>query len=470
MKICEAILRSMITRIEREQNQESMKKRLKNCNTIIPISDHRQIILIRLLNERVDSLRKDFIADRLNRKTALVKEQVQTQRLKQQQMILKQQQQQQQQQQAIIVKQEELSSDDNKEKIIVIPAPSSNKKPRKSTGNENKNKRSETPKLSEQKIKRTPVKRTRPLPTTKTPDNDQQPVSKKVRRSNVNVSSDNDENLLNNHKPSSSSSSPTTIAKMKSTEKSKKIITIKNSSNKKEKTEINLSDINCSCQRIDIPEKFFIQCELCSRWLHGTCVNLTPRLAEKLKEFICQDCTKLTQKAKERLYCICQTPYDESKFYIGCDVCADWLHGSCVNITPDEADKFEVYVCPRCSTKKKQEFLNKPINNEIQKDLLNLTDQLLAHKMAWPFQKPVDIKDVPNYYTIIKDPMDLTTLKTKVMNSKFNTICDYIRDVNKIFNNCRQFNSINSTFSQCANVVDTYFRQLLENLMIKDDN
>jgi hypothetical protein len=25
--------------------------------------------------------------------------------------------------------------------------------------------------------------------------------------------------------------------------------------------------------------------------------------------------------------------------------------------------------------------------------------------MAWPFQKPVDIKDVPNYYTIIKDPM-----------------------------------------------------------------
>ncbi|CAF4917013.1 unnamed protein product, partial [Rotaria socialis] len=25
--------------------------------------------------------------------------------------------------------------------------------------------------------------------------------------------------------------------------------------------------------------------------------------------------------------------------------------------------------------------------------------------MAWPFQKPVDIKDVPNYHTIIKEPM-----------------------------------------------------------------
>jgi hypothetical protein len=37
--------------------------------------------------------------------------------------------------------------------------------------------------------------------------------------------------------------------------------------------------------------------------------------------------------------------------------------------------------------------------------------------MAWPFQKPVDIKDVPNYYTIIKDPMGKT--KTKILNFYF---------------------------------------------------
>jgi len=106
--------------------------------------------------------------------------------------------------------------------------------------------------------------------------------------------------------------------------------------------------------------------------------------------------------------------------------------------------------------------------------------------MSWPFQKPVDVKDVPNYYKIIRDPMgkrneflknfnsfvfkDLTTLKTKVLSNKFKTICDFIRDVNKIFNNCRQFNAIDSTFSQCANVVDNCFRQLLENLMVKEQN
>ncbi len=40
-----------------------------------------------------------------------------------------------------------------------------------------------------------------------------------------------------------------------------------------------------------------------------------------------------------------------------------------------------------------------------------------THKMAWSFQKPVDIKDVPNYYTIIKDPMG--KLKSKNFQFEF---------------------------------------------------
>jgi protein-arginine kinase activator protein McsA len=71
-----------------------------------------------------------------------------------------------------------------------------------------------------------------------------------------------------------------------------------------------------------------------------------------------------------------------TRFYIGCDVCADWLHGSCVNITSEDAEKFEVYVCPRCSTEKKQEFLNKPITGETRKKLLNLIDQLLVKEFS----------------------------------------------------------------------------------------
>ena len=35
---------------------------------------------------------------------------------------------------------------------------------------------------------------------------------------------------------------------------------------------------------------------------------------------------------KDKLYCICRTKYDPKKFYVGCDVCNNWFHGSCVGI------------------------------------------------------------------------------------------------------------------------------------------
>ena len=38
------------------------------------------------------------------------------------------------------------------------------------------------------------------------------------------------------------------------------------------------------------------------------------------------------------------------RFYIGCDVCQDWFHGTCVGITQAEADYIDNYVCPRCSS------------------------------------------------------------------------------------------------------------------------
>ena len=36
------------------------------------------------------------------------------------------------------------------------------------------------------------------------------------------------------------------------------------------------------------------------------------------------------------------------RFYVGCDRCQGWFHGSCVSITQTEADNIDSYVCPKC--------------------------------------------------------------------------------------------------------------------------
>jgi len=40
------------------------------------------------------------------------------------------------------------------------------------------------------------------------------------------------------------------------------------------------------------------------------------------------------------LYCVCKQPYDQNAdFMIGCDVCNEWYHGSCVGVTQKESKK-----------------------------------------------------------------------------------------------------------------------------------
>lgn len=39
------------------------------------------------------------------------------------------------------------------------------------------------------------------------------------------------------------------------------------------------------------------------------------------------------------LFCICRTPYDNDRFYLGCESCENWFHGKCVHITEEQVRK-----------------------------------------------------------------------------------------------------------------------------------
>jgi ribosomal protein L40E len=70
---------------------------------------------------------------------------------------------------------------------------------------------------------------------------------------------------------------------------------------------------------------------------HETLLVSSPEYASKLKQAVCN-------------YCICRRPYDG--FMIGCDECDEWYHGLCVGVSEAQAEKFDKYICVRCSIKK----------------------------------------------------------------------------------------------------------------------
>ncbi|KAF3427886.1 hypothetical protein E2986_08829 [Frieseomelitta varia] len=212
----------------------------------------------------------------------------------------------------------------------------------------------------------------------------------------------------------------------------------------------------CLCRTPYDETKFYVGCDLCNNWFHGDCVGITEEMCKTLSEFVCTECRHA--RDTQELYCLCKQPYDESQFYICCDKCQDWFHGRCVGILQSEADNIDEYVCPNCQRNSSVNFANMKNLNAKDLDLLKkLIKQIQAHKSAWPFMEPVDPNEAPDYYKVIKEPMDLQTIELRINDRSYKKLSEFIGDMTKIFDNCRYYNPKESPFFKCAESLETYF-------------
>nr|CAD7427964.1 unnamed protein product [Timema monikensis] len=75
----------------------------------------------------------------------------------------------------------------------------------------------------------------------------------------------------------------------------------------------------------------------------------------------------------------------------------------------------------------------------LQKNVLKV---LWKHQFAWPFHQPVDAKklNLPDYHKIIKQPMDLGTVKKRLEHNYYWSSKECIQDFNTMFTNCYVYN------------------------------
>ena len=87
------------------------------------------------------------------------------------------------------------------------------------------------------------------------------------------------------------------------------------------------------------------------------------------------------------------------------------------------------------------------------KSILNMVKN---HQSAWPFLTPVDRKVVADYYDHVKYPMDIKTMGERL---KANYYCNkrlFIADFKRMFSNCRAYNSPDTEYYLCANLLEKY--------------
>ncbi|GAB9473249.1 hypothetical protein Gpo141_00010404 [Globisporangium polare] len=88
---------------------------------------------------------------------------------------------------------------------------------------------------------------------------------------------------------------------------------------------------------------------------------------------------------------------------------------------------------------------------------------LLKNELALPFSEPVNPKFVPGYADIIKIPMDLGTIRTRITRGFYDHRWEHaVHDVNLVWENCFTFNRIDAEISKCANRLRSVFNRLFD--------
>ncbi|KAM7371787.1 hypothetical protein PAMP_008997 [Pampus punctatissimus] len=99
--------------------------------------------------------------------------------------------------------------------------------------------------------------------------------------------------------------------------------------------------------------------------------------------------------------------------------------------------------------------------NQLQYLLKVVLKTLWKHQFAWPFHAPVDaVKlNLPDYYTIIKTPMDMGSIKKRLENSFYWNAQECIQDFNTMFTNCYIYNKPGDDIVLMAEALEKAFLQ-----------
>jgi hypothetical protein len=95
----------------------------------------------------------------------------------------------------------------------------------------------------------------------------------------------------------------------------------------------------------------------------------------------------------------------------------------------------------------------------LQQLCVSIVNEMRNLDSAWPFAEPIDADalGIPEYYTIIKKPMDLSTVRKLLSGNKYSRLSQFVADVRLIWKNCITFNNPNSEVCDFANELSEWF-------------
>ncbi|CAH3126773.1 unnamed protein product [Porites lobata] len=129
-------------------------------------------------------------------------------------------------------------------------------------------------------------------------------------------------------------------------------------------------------------------------------------------------------------------------------------------------------VCNKALIEKEEEIIQveKEINPLLSDDpqiafsfiLENLVAQVKALPESWPFQKAVSSKQVPDYYDVVKTPIDLSTIRQQVQGHAYQNRDEFMEHVRMMHRNSVLYNGETHDFSKMAEKLVQFCEDVLK--------
>ncbi|OHT05954.1 Bromodomain containing protein [Tritrichomonas foetus] len=102
------------------------------------------------------------------------------------------------------------------------------------------------------------------------------------------------------------------------------------------------------------------------------------------------------------------------------------------------------------------------LSSSQQKRCLEVMDKLCSRRISHMFAQPVDPErdNCPNYFDIVKTPMDLGTVRKKLTAGQYKTVADWKADVNLIWSNSNAYNAKTSLLRCITKDLSDYYHKL----------
>ncbi|KAJ7287814.1 hypothetical protein C8J57DRAFT_1049744 [Mycena rebaudengoi] len=84
--------------------------------------------------------------------------------------------------------------------------------------------------------------------------------------------------------------------------------------------------------------------------------------------------------------------------------------------------------------------------------------ELKEHALAWAFLAPVNGEEVPDYYDVIKEPMDFKTMEEKLQANQYGSVEGFLEDAQLVFDNCKRYNPEQSVYVKNAIKMEKFLK------------